>query len=171
MNIKEPEVVIHPFEPIYNSSSRSLILGSFPSVISRKNDFYFSNPKNRFWKVLIEGVYLKEDGKDKESRIKFILDNNLALFDVISKCEIVSSDDSSIKKIIPNDLKSIVENSQIRNVFLNGKKAYEIYLKYFSDLDVKSYLLPSTSPANANWSYANLVKAYKIIKTETEKDI
>jgi len=171
MKEKDYKSVVHQFKPIYNASSRSLILGSFPSVVSRRNNFYFSNPHNRFWKVLIEGVYKEKDSSDNALRTEFILDHGLALFDVISSCEIISSDDSSIKQIVPNNLKFIVDNSRINNVFLNGKKAYEIYLKYFQDLKIKPFLLPSTSPANASWTYDDLVKAYRIIKDETEKDI
>lgn len=148
-----------------------LILGSFPSVVSRKNDFYFSNPQNRMWKVLIEGVYKKTDLKTNKSRTEFLIDNHLGMHDVISSCSIKNSEDSSIREVKPAGIKSIVDNSKVHYVFLIGRTAFNLYKKYFSDLGLPYMYLPSTSPANASLSYEDLIKDYLIIKEEASKDI
>ena len=88
---------IHPLKPIYNDKSKVLILGSFPSVISRENNFYYANPTNRFWKVL-ESLFNKKLNNNDE-KIKILLDNHIALWDVIFSCDIHKSSDSSIKDV------------------------------------------------------------------------
>ena len=99
--------VVHPLKPIYNSESRILILGSFPSIKSRENNFYYGNPKNRFWSTL--GKVFNEDiGNSNQDREKFLLTHKIALFDVVYSCNITASSDSSIKDVIPNDIKKIV---------------------------------------------------------------
>ena len=52
--MKEYEHLTHTFEPVFNRESKILILGSFPSVKSRENNFYYGHPQNRFWKVLAQ---------------------------------------------------------------------------------------------------------------------
>lgn len=140
--------VFHSLEPIYNSESIVLILGTMPSVKSREEGFYYANPKNRFWTTLSR-VYNKEIGDTQQEKIDFLLTNNIALYDVLKSCDISSSSDSSIKNPIPNNLLPIINSSKIKYIFTTGKKAYDLYMKYcFKETKIKAILLPSPSPAN-----------------------
>ena len=152
----------HLLKPIYNEKSIILILGSFPSEISRKNNFYYANPSNRFWTVL-EKLFNVELNTNEE-KTDFLLNNNIALWDVISSCEIYKSSDSSIKSIIPNDVNYLINHSQIKHIFVNGKKAYELYNKYLlNKTKINAICMPSTSSANAVYSLDKLIKEYNII--------
>ena len=112
--------VEHTFGPVYDSDSRILILGSFPSVKSREINFYYGHRNNRFWKIL--GMLFNEEIEDKMS---FLLKHHIALFDVIESCDIIGSSDASIQNVKPNDLSIILNNSKVEKIFLNGAKAYE----------------------------------------------
>ena len=158
--------VIHPFPAVYDAECKVLILGSFPSVISRKKSFYYANPQNRFWKVL-SAVFNSPLPQNTDEKKELVLKNKLALFDVIKQCEIKGSGDSTIKNVIPNDLKPIIESSNIKHIFLNGKTAEKYYKKYLSPvINIDYVTLPSTSPANAAYSLDRLIEEWKIIIKE-----
>ena len=151
--------VEHTFGPVYDSESRILILGSFPSVKSREISFYYGHPQNRFWKLL--SLLFNEEIKDKKT---FLLKHHIALFDVIESCDIIGSSDTSIRNVKPNDLSLIINNSKIETVYLNGSKAYELYKKYCADkYDIDAIKLPSTSPANAAYSIEKLCYEWRMI--------
>lgn len=151
--------VEHTFGPVYDSDSRILILGSFPSVKSREINFYYGHRNNRFWKIL--GMLFNEEIEDKKS---FLLKHHIALFDVIESCDIIGSSDASIQNVKPNDLSIILNNSKVEKIFLNGAKAYELYKKYDeTKYAIEAVKLPSTSPANAAYSLDDLYKEWKII--------
>ncbi len=155
-------MLIHPLKPIYNKYSKILILGSFPSSTSRKNNFYYAHKSNRFWKIfeVLFNINLKSNLQKK----KFLLNNNIALWDVLHSCDIKNSRDSSIKNPIPNDIKTIINKSNIKYLFITGKTAYNLYNKYFkNDVNIKAVYLPSPSSANAKYTLDNLVKIYKKI--------
>ena len=157
--------VVHPLKPIYNSESKVLILGSFPSVKSRENNFYYGNPKNRFWSTL--GKVFNEDiGSSNQDREKFLLIHKIALFDVVYSCNITASSDSSIKDVVPNDIKKIVDESKIEAIFTTGTKAYSLYNKYLlKDVGIEAIKLPSPSPANCKRGIEEvLVNSYIKIK-------
>ena len=120
--------MIHPFEPFFDRQSRILILGSFPSVASRAQGFYYGHPQNRFWKVLAKVFDCKIPVTVAEKR-QLVLSHHLALFDVIASCEIAGSADSAIKNVVPNHLSSILNNSKITEIFVNGKTAEKYYNK------------------------------------------
>lgn len=107
--------IIHPFEPVYDASSKVLILGSFPSVVSREKNFYYMNANNRFWKVM-EALF-QEEIHDKK---QFCLDHHIALWDVIYSCTIKGSSDSSIQNVQVNDIPLLCHNSNIHAIFLTG---------------------------------------------------
>ncbi len=152
--------IIHPLKPIYNQNSQILILGSFPSQKSREVSFYYAHPQNRFWKVL-EKVF-DEKIINKE---KFLLQHNIALWDVIKSCQIEGSSDASIKDIEVNDIEFLLKTSNIKKIYVNGKKAYDLYHKYLeNNLKIKAIYLPSTSPANAQFSLEDLAKRYEVLK-------
>lgn len=145
-------MIVHPIPPLYDEKSRILILGSFPSVKSREEGFFYGHKQNRFWRVMarICGADLPQSIKEKTN---LILSNNFALWDVIHSCEIEGSADSTIKNVQPNDLGEILENANIKAIFVNGKKAEALYKKYIEKrINIKAICLPSTSPANASWS-------------------
>lgn len=166
MNVK------HTLRPVYDSNSKVLILGSIPSVKSREVGFYYGHPANRFWKVLSK-VYQEDIGNSIDEKINFLNKHHIALFDVIKSCTIEGSSDSSIKNPIPNNLNSIIKNSQIKAVFTTGTKAYQLYQKYcYPKTKIDAILLPSTSPANCKKGIEDeLVTKYQVIKNITDKNI
>jgi len=154
----------YPFVPLYNENSRTLILGSFPSVKSQENKFFYGHPQNRFWPMIAE-IFGAERPQNKEEKIRLILENNLAVWDVIESCDIVGSSDSSIKNVVPNDFTEILAESKIERIFINGKTAEKFYKKYQAKtVDIPAVCLPSTSPANAAWSFERLVETWSVIK-------
>jgi len=157
------EHVTHTFEPIFNKESRILILGSFPSVKSRENNFYYGHPQNRFWKVLAQ-IFEKEVPQTIEEKKMFLLEHQIAVWDVIESCTIIGSSDSSIKDVVVNDFSKVLENSRIETIYVNGGKAYELYHKYAEkETGIPAVKLPSTSPANAAWNLDRLCEAWKVI--------
>ncbi len=146
----------HPFEPVYDQNSRLLILGSFPSVKSRELGFYYSHPRNRFWKLIadLSGRRLP-DSIDEKRRL--LLDSGIALWDVCGECEVTASADASIKRVAVNDLAPLFAAAKIEAVFTNGRTAHELYMKHlFSVWGLNAVYLPSTSPANAAMNYDKL---------------
>lgn len=153
-------MIQHPIEPIYDRNSQILILGSFPSVKSREEGFFYGHPQNRFWRVL-SAVYKVETPVTIEEKKKFLLENHIAVWDVIQSCDIVGSSDSSIKNVVPNDLQKILDVASIDKIFVNGKKAEQLYKKYIQpEIGRQAICLPSTSPANAAWSLDKLVEEW-----------
>lgn len=154
----------HPFEPSYDKNSRILILGSFPSVKSREQMFFYGHPQNRFWKV-VSAVMGSQPPQTIEEKRSFLYAGNIALWDVIASCDITGSSDSSIKNVAANDLSVIIDNADIKQIFVNGKTAEKYYNKYIRDVIGREALcLPSTSPANAAWSIDRLIEAWSVIK-------
>ncbi|MBE6836019.1 MAG: DNA-deoxyinosine glycosylase [Ruminococcaceae bacterium] len=158
------EIIIHPIPPVYDSNSKVLVLGSFPSVKSREYGFFYGHPRNRFWRVISE-IFNEKAPETIEEKREMLLRNGVAVWDVIHSCEIVGSADSSIKNAVPNDLSRIISESGIERVFTNGKTADGLYRKYLEEkTGLKAHCLPSTSPANAAWSVERLVNEWKVIK-------
>lgn len=156
-------MINHPFPPLFDGNSEKLILGSFPSVASREHNFYYGFSLNRFWLVLA-GVFNKPVPETVDEKKKFILSHRIALWDVISSCDIEKSSDKSIKNAAPNDIVSLIKNTNIRAVYLNGAVSYELYKKFFSKkIDLPAFKLPSTSPLNAAFSLEELIKNWRII--------
>jgi TDG/mug DNA glycosylase family protein len=156
----EYQHVTHESLPaFYDEDSKILILGSLPSVATRKAGFYYAHPQNRFFKVL-SSLFQEEEPKSIEERKSFLKRHHIALFDVIYECDIKGSSDSSIKNVVVNDFDKIKRGSKIKKIFTTGKTAYNLYCKYVSD-DV--IYLPSSSPANAAMSLEKLIKAYQVI--------
>ena len=152
-------ILDHPFEPVWDADCRLLILGTFPSVKSRENAFYYGHPQNRFWRVL-GAVYDEPAPQTVGEKRALLLRHHIALWDVIARCEITGSADSSIRQAAPNDLPGLMANCPIQRILLNGKTAEKIYLKYWKSLDVPWAVLPSTSPANAAWNMERLIAAW-----------
>lgn len=158
-------MIVHPIAPIYDEKSTILILGSFPSVKSREEGFFYGHPQNRFWKV-VSAVFDDDTPRSIDEKKAFLLRNRIALWDVIGSCDIVGSSDSSIRNVFVNDLKIILDKADIRQIYVNGQTAYKYYQKY-SEKKVgrPAVCLPSTSPANAAWSVERLIEAWNCIGT------
>ena len=165
----------HPFKPIFDKNSKILILGSFPSVISRKFGFYYTNPQNRFWRVLA-AILNAAVPESTDEKIKFLLSHHIAIYDAAISCEIEGSSDAKMSKIIPVNLEPIFSGARIAQVFANGGKAYEICKKYLEDEIIKAtknevIKLPSTSPANAKFSLERLANEWQVIDKNLKNKI
>lgn len=156
-------MINHPIQPVYDENSKILILGSFPSVKSREQMFFYGHPQNRFWKVL-SAVYECDVPNTIGEKRSFLLSHRIALWDVISSCEIVGSSDSSIKNVEPSDLTRIFDCADIEKIFLNGKTAERFYNKYQRHkFNKEAICLPSTSPANAVYSVDKLIEKWRVV--------
>lgn len=138
--------MIYSFKPVYDGKSKVLILGSMASVKSLEKGFYYMHPQNKFWRVMAEvtGNPVSESIEDKK---QWLLDNHIALMDIIYSCERKGSLDSDIRDLTPNDIMQVLDNAPIRAVFCNGRKSYDTARKSYPDVEFN--YLPSTSPANA----------------------
>ena len=155
--------VLHPFPPLFDENSRTLILGSFPSVKSREQCFFYGHPQNRFWK-LTAMLFDEEVPQSIEEKKRLIIRHNLALWDVVHSCTITGSSDSSIKNVVANDLSPILNGSRVDRIFTNGALAHKLYMKHiFPQTGIEAVKLPSTSPANASYSLDRLSEYWKII--------
>lgn len=160
----KPSFIIHPIPPVYDSHSRILILGSFPSVKSREAMFFYGHPQNRFWKV-VAAVFGENVPMTVPERRAFLLRNRIAAWDVIASCRITGSSDASIRDVTANDLRPILQNADIEQIFVNGKTAERMYRKYTEPITGRPCVcLPSTSPANAAWNMEKLIQAWDKIK-------
>jgi putative pyruvate formate lyase activating enzyme len=155
--------IVHPFGPVYDETSRVLILGSFPSVKSREMAFFYGHPRNRFWKVAsaVRGEAVPSGIEEKRA---FLLRNHIALWDVIHSCDIHGSSDSSIRNAVPNDLMPILRSAPIEMIYCNGAASWNLYEKYIRPAaGIPAVRLPSTSPANAAFSLDDLIKKWRRI--------
>lgn len=160
------EQVAHEFEPVFDADSKVLILGTFPSVKSRENNFYYGHPQNRFWKI-IALLTDSEIPQTIEEKKKILLEHGIAVWDVIESCEIVGSSDSSIRNVVPADLERILSRCDIRKIYANGGTAKKLYEKYSMKKTGREIVgLPSTSPANAAYSIERLMEYWSVIKEE-----
>mgnify|MGYP002551985932 CR=1 FL=1 len=155
--MSEYENVTHNFAPVWDEQSRILILGTFPSVKSRENHFYYGHPQNRFWKVLA-ALTDWEVPQTIEEKKAMLLANHIAIWDVIASCQIIGSSDSSIRDVVVNDIQGLLQKTNIQKIYANGGKASELYKKYvFPDTGHEIIKLPSTSPANAAFRLERLI--------------
>ena len=166
--MQEYQTLTHHFEPVFDEYSRVLILGTFPSVKSREQNFYYGHPQNRFWKVLADLTEHEVPGTIEEKK-KFLFQEHIAVWDVIARCDIAGSSDSSIRNVVPADLSIILDHAPIQQIYANGGKAFELYQKYAYAATAREIIkLPSTSPANASWHLDRLIEAWKVIKEKLD---
>jgi len=155
----------HTFPIFINLDSEILILGSFPSVKSRENMFYYAHPQNRFFKVL-SILFNEEYSQDLTKRKDMLIKHKIALYDVIEECDIEGSADNTICNIKVIDINAILkEYPNIKVIATTGSKAASLFKKYLLDKvgDRRIYFLPSTSPANAKMKLEELLEKYKVL--------
>ncbi len=154
----------HPFEPIIDKDSRVLILGTFPSKKSFENSFYYSHPRNQFWR-LVAGVFEEDTPQTIEEKRDFLHRHHIALWDVVRACERSNSLDSSLKNIQPNDIEALVQKyPAIKAIMFTGKKAQNLYNRYFAHLSYPTHYLPSPSPAFCAVTFEEKLQNYRMIK-------
>lgn len=156
--------ITHTFPPVYNKHSKILLLGTMPSPKSREYGFYYSHPQNRLWPILAELLSCPLPKSNKEKKM-LLLNNHIAMWDVLQSCNIKGADDQSIHDPVVNDFSIIFNTAQIQAVFTTGTKATALYKKYCFPANGKpSFYLPSTSPANCrNYTFETLKDAYRVI--------
>ena len=164
------EMIVHPIPPLYDSRSKILILGSFPSPKSREAAFFYGHPQNRFWRVMAEVLDWKRDAETGLATVPqtvpekrdMLLSSGIALWDTIASCRITGASDASIKDVTPNDLSGILDAAEIRKICCNGAKSHSLYMKYIYPVTGrKAERLPSTSPANAAASLERLIEEWR----------
>jgi hypoxanthine-DNA glycosylase len=156
-------MIQHPIKPVFDQNSRILILGSFPSVKSREAAFFYGHPQNRFWRV-ISAVIESDEPRTIEEKRNLLIQNHIAVWDVIASCEIEGSADSTIKNVRANDIGQILAHANIQAIFVNGKTAQKYYDRYIKPtIGREAICLPSTSPANATFGLDRLIDAWKEI--------
>lgn len=165
------ETHTHTFAPVFDQNSRILILGTFPSVKSREQQFYYGHPQNRFWKVLaaLTNSPVPSDIAEKKT---LLLSHGIAVWDVIASCDIIGSSDTSIKNVVPADIPALLAESSIGQIYGNGTKACQLYDRYLlpkTNMPIRK--LPSTSPANASYSLERLLNSWRIIFEKISPDI
>lgn len=162
------EKICHPFGPVFDEHSRVLVLGTMPSPKSREQGFYYGHPQNRFWPVLA-AVFGEDTPQTPASRRDFALRHGVALWDVLSECEIEGAADSSIKNPVPNDIEGLLGKAPIAAVFTTGAAAARLYKKFVEPKTGRAAVaLPSPSPANARWSLDALAAKYAKILEYTK---
>ena len=154
---------IHNIPPVWDERSRVLILGSFPSVRSREERFFYAHPQNRFWSVLA-AVFAAPVPETVTQKRVFLLSHRVALWDVAAACEITGSADTTMSGVIPNDLAPILSGAPIERIYTNGKTAHALFDRFvFPATGREATCLPSTSPANAAWSLKDLIGAWRAV--------
>ncbi len=164
MIMVESQKVKLGFPPVFNKDSKVLILGSFPSVKSREISFYYGNKQNRFWKMLC-GFFACEIPNTVEEKKAFLLEKGVALWDVVTACEIEGSSDASVKNPELANLNEIFQTANIQKILLNGTLAYDLFITKYADINVPYEKMLSTSSANPRYNQESWHKAlYGIFK-------
>lgn len=157
------EHIIHSIEPVFDTESRVLILGTMPSPKSREVQFYYGHPQNRFWRVLA-AVLGEEVPQSVPEKKAMLLRHRIALWDVLAECEITGASDSSIRNPVANDLSVILNHAPVQAVFTTGATAWKLYTRLQKPhTGIEAVRLPSTSPANCAVKMEALTEAYKAI--------
>ncbi|MDO5143568.1 MAG: DNA-deoxyinosine glycosylase [bacterium] len=155
------ERLVHPFPPLVDSESRVLILGSFPSVKSREQQFFYGHPQNRFWRMLA-AVCGEDTPATIEEKTALVLSHHFALWDSIGSCTITGSSDASVRNVVPADIRLVLDHAPIQRILCNGALSGRMYHRYLEPLTgMPALVMPSTSPANASWSLQRLIDCWR----------
>lgn len=154
--------VVHPFPPLFSAESRILVLGSFPSIKSREQGFFYGHRQNRFWPMLAR-VYGEPvpDWADIPAKKALALSHSLALWDTIYACDITGSSDASVQNAVPIDIARITSAAPIERVLCNGSLSGRLYQRHLEPVTgIPALVMPSTSPANAAVSLDELIRRW-----------
>jgi len=154
----------HTFKPLIFDDSQVLILGSFPSIKSFEEGFYYAHPRNQFWPILSEIFHEKVD--TKEQKIALCKKHHIALFDSAKSLQRDkgNSSDTNLKNIEVNDFETLLqEYPNIELIVFTGKKAEAIFNKKYKNLTIEKVTLPSTSPAHASMKFEEKLQKYKAV--------
>ncbi len=155
--------MLHEIAPVYDESSRVLVLGTFPSVKSSETGFYYGHKQNRFWRALAR-VFGDAVPQTNDEKREFLLKHRVALWDVVGKCDIVGSMDADIKRPVANDIEIILNGANIQRIYANGQTAYKLYMRLVYPKTGREIIpLPSTSPANARVPLDALISAWRVV--------
>lgn len=138
------------FEPVFDKNSKLLILGSFPSVKSREIEFYYGHKQNRFWKMLC-GYFSEPIPETVALKKEFLRHRGIALWDMVTACEIEGSADTSVKNAETADLSKILAEAPICKILLNGTLSYNLFIEKYENISIPYQKMPSTSPANPRY--------------------
>ena len=148
--------------PLVSPATRVLILGSFPGVRSLQAQQYYGHPQNQFWKIL-QAIWPASAheicASNYEIRSNWLLDRGLGVWDVYASCEREGSLDSAIRNAVPNDIAAL-HLPQLQAIAHNGGESFK-HARHTRTLGVPVYQLPSTSPANASWSFERKLAAWR----------
>jgi len=147
--------------PVIDKRARVLILGSFPSTASLAARQYYAHPQNQFWRVLgaVIGRPLQE--MDYAARVRAVQAAGIAIWDVFASCQRAGSLDTAIRDAVPNPLAELQESAPaLRRVCFNGRMAAR-RIREVEALGFEALVLPSTSPANASWSFERKLVAWR----------
>lgn len=154
------EQLSHPFNPIVFKDTKVLILGSFPSVKSFENNFYYAHPSNQFWKILQAVTQYPVNNRDQ--KIWLLKECKFGLWDMIRSCQRENSLDSSLEDEEVNDIAAFLEDHpSIEKIAFTGKKSEALFKTHFSYLNIETVYLPSPSSAYAKMKFEDKVKIYK----------
>lgn len=138
----------HSFEPIIDKNAKMIILGSLPGAISLDKQEYYANPRNQFWEIVFS-VFEQPIPRDYGEKCKFLLEHEIALWDLVEFADREGSLDSAIKNETPNNLEKLLcDYPNIELLIFNGTKAEQMFKKYFKTIDKKMIRVPSSSPMN-----------------------
>ncbi len=158
----------HPFPPVVDAECRILVLGSFPSVKSREEGFFYGHPRNRFW-PLMAALFQEPEPQCIPEKRALLLRHHIALWDVIAQCEIAGSADSSIRNAVPVDIGQITQVCRLTRVYCNGALSGRLYARYLQPgVGLAAQTLPSTSPANAAWTFPRLLAAWEPLRESVQ---
>lgn len=155
---------IQSFPSIADTNAKILILGTMPGVQSLVANEYYGNPRNHFWRLLFT-LCNEPFTTDYQSKKNLLLQNNIALWDVLQACEREGSLDSAILEEVPNNFNDFLKaHPNITHIFFNGQQAAKFFKKYV-DINDRYTLatLPSTSPANAGISFEGKLEVWRQI--------
>jgi hypoxanthine-DNA glycosylase len=139
--------------PVVSPATRLLVLGSFPSVASLAAQQYYAHPRNQFWKIVGALCGQPLQAWPYAQRIAFVRERGLGIWDVYGSCQRAGSLDADIRHAVPNDLAALAAGlPQLAAIAHNGGESARSH-RITRALGVPVFRLPSTSPANASWSF------------------
>jgi len=160
------ESIKSSFLPLVCDDAELLILGSLPSEASLAAAEYYAHPRNRFWQMLA-AIFNEPQPQDYDAKKSLLRRHRIVLWDVAKSARRNGSLDTAIKDVVVNEIDTLlIANPNIKTICFNGQKAFALFKSHFPmNEDINYHLMPSTSPANAAFSFQRLCQEWqKILK-------